>query len=402
MNKDWKYILYLVVLAVLFLSMFLTKDKSYDWTVTLAHNDQNPYGSYVLNELWHSFLPDIKIEHRFKTFYELKDSLKQNETVFILAESFNPDQGDTEALLQHVNKGGVALVSANYILGKFADTLGLRTKDYFFEKIKNIVDRNDTATFRLANPKLDTSQLFYYKRGNTHNFIANADTSVKKIKGLNPTVICSNDQGQPVTLKISLGKGIIIINSSPMMFTNIYVLNHNNHQLISSHLSYLPKNKVYWSEYYQQGRMEAATPLRYILTTEPLRWAYYIGIASILIFFFFEAKRKQRIIPVVKPLANTSLEFVDTISNLYYENNDHKSIAAKRILFFYEMLRTRYNFSMAVTNANYETALAHKTGADTEVIHWLIKTIRSIMNKEKISEEELSELNNLLNLFWKK
>jgi hypothetical protein len=31
-----------------------------------------------------------------------------------------------------------------------------------------------------------------------------------------------------------------------------------------------------WTEYYHLGRMESTTPLRFILTNEPLRWGYYI------------------------------------------------------------------------------------------------------------------------------
>ena len=56
----------------------------------------------------------------------------------------------------------------------------------------------------------------------------------------------------------------------------------------------------------------------------------------------FEMKRKQRIIPVINPLANTTLEFVGTIGDLYYQSAEHKNIAEKRIHFLMDQIRAKY------------------------------------------------------------
>lgn len=274
---DWRYIVYISVLALLFAIVFLGKDKQYDWTVTLAHQDRNPYGTYALNELLPSVFVNQKTEHCYKTFYELKDSLKQNQNVFLPATHFNPDKSDTQAMFQFVNGGGVIFISANYINGPIADTLGLNTNDYFFDGISAALDRNDTTTLRLVNPELDTAQLFYYKHANVHTYFSHADTSRKKTISVEATVIAKNKGGQPVALRINHGKGYFIFNCTPIIFTNIYLLNQQNHVLASSLLSYLPQKMIYWSEFYQLGRMEAATPLRFILSTEPLRCRYNRG-----------------------------------------------------------------------------------------------------------------------------
>jgi hypothetical protein len=184
-----------------------------------------------------------------------------------------------------------------------------------------------------------------------------------------------------------------------MIFTNIYLLNEQNHQFVSSLLSYLPKNTTRWTEYYHLGRMEAATPLRFILTTEPLRWAYYISIIALLVFIIFEAKRKQRIIPIIKPLANTSLEFVATIGNLYYERGDHKNIAEKKIQFLFDQIRTQYLLNLHDPNEGLVFVLAKKSGVPEQTVRELITLINQVTAKEKISADELTNLNKAIEKF---
>lgn len=399
MGKDWKYIVYLLILVSLLLVVVLGKDKQYDWQVTYSHEDKNPFGANALDKL----LPSIfeKVEHRYKTFYELKDSISTNENMMIIAGSFTPDKEDAIAMMNHVEKGGVLFVSANYIRGTLADTLGLRTHDYFFDGSQTFQEnRTDTATLQITNSRLDTSLYFHLRRENIHNYLGPADTIFTKNLSLPGKVIAKNDFGQAVAVRINWGKGYFIFSSTPMVFTNIYVLNQENHIMASSLLSYLPKVKTYWTEYYHLGRMEAATPLRFVLTHEPLSWAYYISILSLLVFLIFESKRRQRIIPVVKPLTNTSLDFIGTISKLFFEKADHKSIATKKILYFQEHVRSKFYLTQNLQAQDFAKALANKTGVSEMYVDELISLIHRINQQEKISKEDLLRLNKSIQSFW--
>jgi hypothetical protein len=198
---------------------------------------------------------------------------------------------------------------------------------------------------------------------------------------------------------MKIGKGNLILNSTPLIFSNIYLLSSINHEFVSKTLSYLPKEDVTWTEYYHLGRMEASTPLRFILTNEPLRWAYYITLISILLFMVFEMKRRQRIIPIIKPLSNTTLEFVSTIGNLYFQSAEHKNIAEKRIHFFMDQIRSKYWLNTAHLDDAFIQALTKKTGKQEDDVRGLINAMISIRSKEKISAEELIELNKRIEIF---
>ncbi|MBT1698690.1 hypothetical protein KK083_17490 [Fulvivirgaceae bacterium PWU4] len=120
---------------------------------------------------------------------------------------------------------------------------------------------------------------------------------------------------------------------------------------------------------------------------------------SVILFMLFEAKRKQRIIPVIKPLANTSLEFVSTIGNLYYQNGDHRNLAEKKVSFLLEQIRSKYLLKTNQLNDEFFTALASKSGNRKEDIEELFKTISFISTSTVISAGQLVDLNNKIERF---
>ncbi len=216
---------------------------------------------------------------------------------------------------------------------------------------------------------------------------------------LHASVIAKNDLGNPVTIRMPWGKGNIILNTTPLAFTNIYALSGNNQAFLSATLSYLPIQPIVWTEYYQVGRMEIGSPLRFVLTNESLRWAYYISILSLLVFMVFEMKRRQRIIPVIKPLQNTTLEFVTTIGNLYYQRGDHKNMATKKIIFLLEQLRSKYMINTTTLSEEFITTIARKAAKPVEEVRDLVSTIQRIQSKEKISADELLDLTKKIEKF---
>jgi hypothetical protein len=392
-RKDWKYIVYLTLVVGLFVLVKLSERKQADWTITFAPGDKEPYGTYAFNQLAPIAFSTIRFQNSYKTIYELKDSLSEKSSFISISTSLRVEKEDTEALFTFVEKGGTALISAHHFSGRFADTLGLSTRDNGFANA-NILLPADSSSLHFTNTHFDSTQLFNYRRDNIHYYFSRLDS----IKG---TVIFRNEQNQPVTIRIAKGKGQLILNCTPMAFTNIYLLYGENHQLISNTLSYLKGGDVWRTQYYHLGRMEAGTPLRFILTTEPLRWAYYLVVLALLFFILFEAKRKQRIIPVITPFSNSTLEFVSVIGNLYFQKGDHKNIAEKKIQFFLEKVRTQYFLTTTQRDENFTLQLARKSGNNEETTRGLVKIINEILSTEQISKEKLTALNQGLESFNK-
>ncbi len=110
-------------------------------------------------------------------------------------------------------------------------------------------------------------------------------------------------------------------------------------------------------------------------------------------------KRKQRIIPVITPLLNTTLEFVGTIGNLYYQSAEHKNIAEKKIHFLMDQIRSKYWLNTNALDESFIVALARKTGKGEDDVRTLVKSIAAIQAKDRISSEELIDINKKIEKF---
>ena len=141
---------------------------------------------------------------------------------------------------------------------------------------------------------------------------------------------CGNRRGDgeklPNFLKIYHGKGAIYVHSNPIAFTNYYLLK-NKESYTEKVFSYLPNKTVYWdphikkSVYSNKKDEDNTSVFNYFLQHETLTWFLIVSSTGILLFMLFNARRKQRAIPIIKPLENTTVAFTQTISSLYLKED---------------------------------------------------------------------------------
>src|SRR5690606_34288153 len=133
------------------------------------------------------------------------------------------------------------------------------------------------------------------------------------------------------------GKGTIYLNTTPILLTNYYLLNKDNDfsGFAESFASVIKKKNVVWFDvnYSSNEREKNQSIFRVLFKNKSLRFAWYTLIASLLLFVIFYGKRKQRIIPIIEPVKNTTVEYVETVGNLYFQENDITQLLQKQIQF---------------------------------------------------------------------
>ena len=134
----------------------------------------------------------------------------------------------------------------------------------------------------------------------------------------------------------------------------------------------------------------------YIFSQPALNYAWKIAIISLLFFMFFNAKRKQRVIPIVEPLKNTTVDFTKTIGNLYYHEGNHHDIISKKIKFFLEKIRNEYLIDTFDLNESFINRLHQKTGKNKVEIEAVIHLIKKYRNQLDSSENDLIAFNKAL------
>jgi hypothetical protein len=382
----------IIILVISILSL-LAVVESYEpdpvrWEPTYSWQDKNPYGSYTVYERLADLFPQQSIQISKQSFYEIYRIENEEESSFnyiAINRNLKLNQLDTETLLEYVEAGGNVLLAAESFSGNLADTLGL-TMDYAS------FNQKDTVSLRFSPPIANlTHNNFRFDKQSVQSYFSKYNPSFT-------TVLAQNENNQSILLKREIGKGNLFLCSIPQIFTN-YQLLWGNQAMISGVLAYFPQEKTIWDEYYKSGRAEQNSPFRFILSRKSLRMALYLAIFTIILYVVFEGRRKQRIIPIITPLSNRTLEFVEVIGRLYFQHQDHKNLAQKKINHFWDYLRTHHYIRAGEINEEILEKLAHKTGMKKVEVQSLFRLIDSIQQNPRIAEATLLELNHKISRF---
>lgn len=372
MKQELKYYIILGAALLILILVELFVPKPTDWSFTLHHEEKSPYGTFILYENLGYIFPERSVSASYKTLYEIRESYA-GENILLLAAELSAGREDTDALLQLLDSGAHVLAAAREFEGQLADTLQLATNA---DLLETVTEADDTLEIR--------ESLYYFSA---------YDSSRAE-------VLAGNEDGQAVLLRYRQGEGELLLSSVPQVYTNYFMLQESLTGEATASLNLLPQRDLIWNEYYHLGRMESSTPLRFLLSVAPLRWAVYLTLAGLLLFMFFESKRKQRAIPVVQPPANATLEFVETVGNLFMRSASHREMAKKKIIYFREYLLSHYRLQGEWQDETFRERVTHKSGKDRKEVNETFDLIVNLQEKKNISAEELIRLNQCIDTFY--
>jgi len=446
MGKNIKILIFFLVL-VLVLVVFADSNKSkpINWRQTYGINDKIPFGLKVFNEESKGLFKDQSIEKFSETPYEFfydtnsteSDSIyyenppvvvdtvsyentgdtiasqvidtlsidadytettvdttyyedqivtenvtvkkPKKGTIFSVSDFYKFDERSTEELLYFVEEGNTVFISATTMSDVLKDSLNF-----------DIMLRNHIET-KLKTTLVHSPLHFELDKGASDYYFSKFDKKTTTILGN----IHDEKYVLPNFIEIKRGKGKFLLHLQPIAFTNYYLL-QNNYKYIESVCSHIDSDTIYWSVEGIEESSISGSPLRFIFSQPALKWAWYLGLFGIIIFMLFNAKRRQRVIPISEPVKNTTVEFAKTIGNLYFLEKNHKDIAEKKIVYFLEKIRKEYYLETAVLDDTFINRLHQKTSRERVDIVKAINKINFIKNSTSLTEKDLVELNTLI------
>jgi len=387
-RKNIKYLVPLIITLIIITIIKIIEPEEIDWTKSFAKKDKIPYGGFIIYDISKELFPNQEVVLKELPIYNiLKDNYYFNTNYIFINSYFSPDRLDTEYLLRYVADGNNVFISAFGIYGDLADSLKIQTFDEFFS------EDSININFNLSEVKSENG--YSYFTGNFENYFSEFDTTLVQVLG-------ENENGDVNLLRIKYGEGNFLLNTVPLAFTNYHLLNSYNNEYVYKTLSHLPVQQTFWDDYYKDGNKYTASTLQYIMSQQSLKWAYYIILVSVVFFIFFYGRRKQRIIPVITPLTNSTVEFVETVGNLYYQQKDFKNIAEKKISYFLEYLRSKYLINTGSFDEETIEKVAEKSSLSTKKIKSILKEIEKINRSQKVTEEELININYQIDKFYER
>jgi hypothetical protein len=384
-----KFIIVIAALVVLYIVAEANRPKTIEWKVTLSRFDKGPYGAYILYSLLPALFPATEIISARQPMLDFVDAGEPENTAFVFIEP-DIDLGKFErnTLIRYVKAGNYVFMSAASVGKLLGDTLNL---DY----ARRFGRFGDSATVNFVNPLLAVKAGFAYRPLTLNAYFRKVDTAAA-------TVLGNNQQNDVNFISVKLGEGTIFVHANPLCFSNDFLLTAENSKYAEKALSYLPKNvtTIYWDEYHKLGRDGSTSPMRFILGNVWLKWSFRLGILAMLCVLFFESKRRQRIIPIVSPLRNTTLDFVRTVGSAYFNRGDHQNLALKKITYFTEFVRSRFYLSTHPMDETFIIAFAAKTGRAEDDIRKLVGLIGYVTDSPSIDQETLLSLTGQIDSFY--
>jgi len=394
MNRQVKiYIALLLLILIGTIAYDSTQPKPIDWTPTYSVTDKIPFGLYVFDHEIDQLLKGRKLTRHNVTPYEYLESLydydslvndyKVKGCIFNINQYSNLDSESVKEICYFVSHGNSAFLSARVLPDELLDSLHVEMDADF--------KYSDSIFNWVANPKLGSNK-YNILEGVGNNYFAKIDSTNTTVLGYQ-----SGDSTRVNFIKVQYKNGEVFLHTQPTAFTNFHLLKKDHYQYAEKVLSYVPQGNVFWFRKQQDGEVISDSPLRYITSQPALKWAWYLFLLGMLVFILFNAKRKQRVVPIISPLGNTTIDFTKSIGNLYFQEGDHDNIINKKIIYFLEKIRNEYLIDTTKLDDEFVKKLHLKSGKELHDIKQAVFLINTHRRSPHNSvAEDLIQINNAI------
>ncbi len=372
--KENKILVVLCIILLIPLVSMFTK-KTTKWDLSLKTEDKAPFGTFVFDSLMkHEF--GSRYQYVQNTLYEIHQQDSSSKSIIVLADFLDLSSDDIEEIMYGARKGNKYILAAN----NFNEDI---CKKFNFEYSNNI----DVNPFWFSeNPEEEKSIIKIYDENNAsslvkievgivNSYLYEWDTTAK---------VLLENENSPIAVLNTYNKGSVIICSSPYIFTNYFILDKTCWKVTDRLLQDFYSDKIIFAERYLHDNKNNASIFKNLLRYDALRYLLYFSLILILVYMIFTAKRKQRIIPIIKQPKNNSLEFIKLIGRLYFLKKNHTDICVKKFLYLKDYLHRTHqiNFNEENEQLLYEK-ISVKTGINVKQIRELFSKMNGIMTRKQ-------------------
>lgn len=365
---------------------------------SFSYKDKSPGGCYAMFKvLSHLFYYDIKPQVVTKPFtrtYSKDETLSSTDyNLYILvADRLYTSAEDAKNMIKFASAGNQLFIATNLPDSMLLEYLNIAVDD------EGIFQSFTNADQRYVNMHLAPDTAFSRKGIKGGSFVTKMDTS-------HTTILGTDAFNRPDFVKVKVGEGAVFLLLQPSTLTNYFLMHKRNMVALERQLAYtnLYMDHVYWDEFYkyQNYRQSGDFSEWQVLMRYPaMRWALWLAVALLLIYILFESKRRQRIIPERPILTNNSLEFVDALGQLYYQQHDNRNLAQKIILQWQEFIRTRYYLNTNNQDAAFAEALSRKAVMPLEQVNDILQSIQQVQSGYTVTDEYLQRFYKNIQAFY--
>lgn len=412
----------LIIIGLVFTIFKPKKINSAKWAKTYSLSSDQPYGLSVFKELLnHQYSPEaIKI---CDGLCELPEGDAHGYSYLYIGDNFFRPQNYLNKLIDFSKRGGRVLIVSELMYLNI-DTVTIDTEYKYVN--------SDGVTLQ-SSDGLD----FSYKHV-IFGLDSTSDKSFYSIAPLNsfPTIaidtIISIQDTMSIFNIVNMDSAQLLLHTLPDMFANVtmkygdglrhynYVMNYKPQSTYDNSMKEKSETLLLDTE---DNKFKASTdkesilldtedniisgngesafnPIQIIFTNPAFKWAYLLILVGSVSYIYFKGKRRQQAIPTLATNENTSLEFVDTLSDLFRSQNTPSRLVEHMEENVEQFINRKYFIN--INSVDYIKRISQKSKIDEVEISTLFKRIKAAKNNVRFREEQLINLNQTIEEFYKK
>jgi len=391
-----------VVIGLLALLIY-GQEERYNWNTTFAQDGENPYDLSL-------FKKTIAASYEEKNYNELKnlytDSTfipSQNGLVVYVDPYFGLDSVEISKLLESAANGNrvfIATFEPTYLLSILSpecenDSMG----SVYYKRSKNI-------DLKLEN-RPNECEISYVVRKDKERY----SWTYFDLEGCDSVNVMGSltsiGETFPNFIKLDHGEGSLYLFSNPLVFTNYHFRNQAVFEYTQAILSLIPHSKMFYlhPDYYDPSIYEppvSESPLRFILSNPPLKWAWYLILAITVLYVLNTVRRSQKSIPVFTLPENETAAYLDVVYRLYQTEGHHKDIIGVQEKLLKRHLRNKYRLNFNYRDESTFDEASTRLQMPREYIKGTFAKLDRAKNNSTLSDEEFKEIIENIKEFYQK
>jgi hypothetical protein len=399
--------------------------KNWNWYLSYSHEDNNPYGLTVLYNLLPGFNGGelIQVEQAPASM----DLRSYTGTFFSVGHQTVLSVADLDSLAAWAAQGNTVFLALETLPGYLPGMDSAQQKEskpvvpQFWDSIPVAADtmrrilwhsEETLPALRLnfANAPFRTPEdhkLIYQILDKAESFpwtLMQADSLALLLPGARALGSAKGNGDNLV--EVPLGQGRLLLFSTPMALANFSLVQPDGRDYAERVLSHTTRGDVLWDAGVRNTAapyQPAASPLSFVLSQPPLRWAWYLLLLIGLLFLVFRSRRRQAAIPPLNPKKNQSLEYLNTVAQLHYQQrSDHRAIGEMLREQFLGFLRERFHLRQPGLTDETAQRLSGLLGLDQEVVRSLFSRFAELETSSEFNDYSLLRLHRELRQFYEK
>lgn len=439
MTKLWWFVTSILVAIVLVLT--LLKSQAVDWSRTYDAFGKEPFGTWIAIKSL-SKMKGVPVQVVTVPMDKAVTEVSTDAQWWICVNEFSPSHEELDSMLRWIRRGGNMVLLARELSGDCADSLGVTIQWYFQmdTTLLSLFDGNEASAYR--NVVVGTE---YIDRNlvtcNDDAYLVDEDSSefaghlrsrvpVADAQGfgdatdgdrlsvvqcaMHPiehleTIICTQSFDgnwlHRVAVRRRIGAGSVAIVSAPDLLSNISFLTPTMIPAANNALlAFVDLQREQWWDVYQTGIVAGIGPSDVLLQSPAVVTSLALVAVAALMYTSTNIRRRQRAIRVIRPVENTTAEFVRTVANVAQSQRDYVHAIRMRANNIKRYCASVLGVHIDLDSNDTIGRLVAISGCSTEEVHSILEAVLACENAEAspIQSQDAVKYSQLFDMFYQK